>query len=164
MISFEVPGVPNSQPRQRHALRRTKAGKTFIHNYTDEKHPVNTYKAVVRLCCKSAMRSIELMSGPVEMQLLFVFPRSKAQTTKNKPMHRLPHAKKPDLDNLEKAILDALNGVAWVDDSQVCKVLKEKIIAAGDEQPRTIVRIRPYVLRDCDGSTKNTSARSEPTG
>lgn len=30
--------------------------------------------------------------------------------------------KKPDADNLAKAVMDALNGVAWVDDSQVVRV------------------------------------------
>lgn len=30
--------------------------------------------------------------------------------------------KKPDVDNLAKAVMDALNGVAWVDDSQVVRV------------------------------------------
>lgn len=162
MISFEVPGIPNSQPRQRHTLRRTKTGKTFIQNYTPQDAPVNSYKAVVRLCCRFAMREKKLIEGPIEMQLVFIFPRSKSQTWKNKPMHRMEHTKKPDLDNLEKAILDALNGVAWVDDSQVCRVLKEKLIASGDESPRAIVRIRPYVLRANDGSSQNSPPRSEP--
>ena len=31
--------------------------------------------------------------------------------------------KRGDLDNLAKAILDGLNGVAWIDDSQVCQLL-----------------------------------------
>ena len=34
----------------------------------------------------------------------------------------IPHIKKPDADNLAKAVMDALNKVAWVDDSQVIKV------------------------------------------
>lgn len=34
--------------------------------------------------------------------------------------------KKPDIDNLCKAVLDALNGVAWDDDSQIVKLSAAK--------------------------------------
>ena len=34
--------------------------------------------------------------------------------------------KKPDIDNMQKAVLDALNGLAWDDDSQIVKVTAEK--------------------------------------
>lgn len=37
------------------------------------------------------------------------------------------HTKKPDLDNLEKTILDALNGVFYRDDSIIWSVTKEKL-------------------------------------
>lgn len=47
------------------------------------------------------------------------------------------HQKKPDLDNLAKPVLDALNGVLWVDDSQVCSLYVQKMYkqqdAEGDE-------------------------------
>lgn len=36
---------------------------------------------------------------------------------------------KPDLDNITKAILDALNGVAWYDDSQVVSLTINKYYA-----------------------------------
>jgi Holliday junction resolvase RusA-like endonuclease len=36
-----------------------------------------------------------------------------------------------DVDNLLKPILDALKGVAWVDDTQVCEVLCRRIPARG---------------------------------
>lgn len=35
-------------------------------------------------------------------------------------------ASKPDIDNIEKAIFDGMNGVVWKDDVQVVKVTKQK--------------------------------------
>lgn len=58
-------------------------------------------------------------------------------------MPRLPHAKKPDRDNLDKAYLDALRGLLWIDDAQICDGRIEKWIAAGDEQPHVLITVTP---------------------
>ena len=47
--------------------------------------------------------------------------------------------KKPDIDNIMKAVLDALNGVAYYDDSQVCKVNFMKMYS---EDPRLKILIK----------------------
>lgn len=49
-----------------------------------------------------------------------------------------PQWPRKDIDNLEKAVLDALNGVAWHDDSQVVRVVKSKSYGT---EARTTVRI-----------------------
>ena len=48
------------------------------------------------------------------------------------------HTQKPDLDNLEKAILDGLNRIAFADDSQVALVYKLK---RWDMTSRTVVSV-----------------------
>lgn len=69
----------------------------------------------------------------VEVRLHFFFARQR---------HRLgPHAQRPDLDNLVKLVLDALNGVAWADDGQVSHVIASKSRIAVTE-PQTIVEVR----------------------
>jgi crossover junction endodeoxyribonuclease RusA len=68
--------------------------------------------------------------GAVCVKFEFVMPRPKA-TPKTTP----PAVKKPDLDKLERAILDALTGVCWKDDSQVDDMHARKRIAESDEQP-----------------------------
>jgi Holliday junction resolvase RusA-like endonuclease len=50
-------------------------------------------------------------------------------------------SRRPDLDNLVKAVLDALNGLAWRDDAQIHTLHISKVVAAGDEQPHVQVRI-----------------------
>ena len=45
---------------------------------------------------------------------------------------RKPYTKKPDADNLAKAILDALNGVAYPDDAQIVKLTVRKRYGEAD--------------------------------
>jgi len=54
---------------------------------------------------------------------------------------RIRHAKKPDRDNLDKALMDSLTGLLWIDDAQVCDGRITKWIAAGDEQPHVVVTL-----------------------
>jgi Holliday junction resolvase RusA-like endonuclease len=50
--------------------------------------------------------------------------------------------KKPDCDNIAKAVLDALNGIAYYDDSQVVTVTVEKLYS---DTPRVEVEITEEV-------------------
>ena len=58
----------------------------------------------------------------------------------NCPTTRWP-IKKPDSDNIIKIILDALNGVCYYDDAQICKVNFEKKYAEISETRITIKEI-----------------------
>lgn len=58
----------------------------------------------------------------VRLELEFVLPRVTAL-----PKRRIvPHTSKPDLDKLTRAALDALTGVLYEDDSQVCAIVATK--------------------------------------
>lgn len=137
-IAFTIPGVPVAQPRQRHAMI---AG--HVRNYTPTKHPVNAFKAVARLAASAAMKDGPI-EGPLRVDLVFVFARPAAKVWKSKPMPRIRHTAKPDRDNLEKSVQDALNEIVWRDDAQICAGETEKWYAAGDEHPHvgiTVTRI-----------------------
>tara|TARA_R110000868_G_scaffold101057_1_gene278212 strand:- start:11235 stop:11516 length:282 start_codon:yes stop_codon:yes gene_type:complete len=82
-----------------------------------------------------ALKRMAPLGGPLKLSLVFVMPRTQNQIWKTKPMPRIWHDKKPDFDNLEKSVCDALKGLVWFDDSQICSVSTIKVIAAGDEQP-----------------------------
>ncbi len=138
-IHFKVPAVPVAQPRQRHRIQTTGAG-SFVRNYTPTKHKVNDFKATARMAA-AAVHSGPPLIGPLKMTIVFVFPRPKALIWKTKPMPRIPHSAKPDRDNCEKALLDALKGTLFVDDAQVCDGPVQKFYAAGDEQPHVSVTV-----------------------
>lgn len=72
-----------------------------------------------------------LLTGPVAVDLSFVMPRPKST-----PKRRTPAAiKRPDLDKLERAILDALTGIAFQDDAQVVELGASKRLASPAGQP-----------------------------
>ena len=66
---------------------------------------------------------------PLSVQIYFGMPIPKSTTKKNKERMIkgcVYHQKKPDLDNLIKSVLDALNGVAYEDDSQIVRISASK--------------------------------------
>lgn len=134
-ITLHVPAVPVAQPRARATVR---GGHATVYN--DDRHPVNTFKATVRMALREAYRG-EPLTGPLRCDCLFIMPRPQAMVWKTKPMPRTFHDKKPDRDNLDKAVMDALKGLAWIDDAQVCDGTIQKQIAAGNEQPHAIITI-----------------------
>lgn len=91
----------------------------------------------------------EPLSGPlcVDVHLFFGRPKNHFGTGRNaaklKETAPIWHTSRPDRDNLDKLVLDALSGVFWRDDAQVCA---GEIIKQYSERPRTeifIKRLRP---------------------
>lgn len=142
-VTFTVPGEPVPQPRHRAGVQKKgrRAGKAQL--YLPDDHPVHTFKAAVALVAGQACRGRKVPAGgPVELTLVFVFPRPGYLVWKKKAMPREVMTAKPDLDNLAKAVKDAMNGIAWADDAQVVRTVQEKWYAAGGEPARTVVTVR----------------------
>lgn len=131
MASIEVLGKPLAQPRQRHALIGG-----HVRNYLPADHPVNGFKLEIR-----SKWDTPLTLNPVACEITAIFPRPQSKTKKRGPNPRLSHTSKPDCDNVAKSVCDALNGVAWKDDSQVVHLVVRKFVAAADENARTIIEI-----------------------
>ena len=75
---------------------------------------------------------ISLEKKPVIVFLTFVLPRPKSAPKKTTPRA----TKKPDIDKLSRAILDAVGSAGvWHDDSQVVFLSADKRIAEIDEHP-----------------------------
>jgi Holliday junction resolvase RusA-like endonuclease len=122
MIIF-IPGEPIAQPR---AKVSTKGG--FARAYTERDHPIHAYKQAIRLAYVNA--GGEVLEGPVEIRITCWFERPKSHSKKRR-QQRESKTTKPDLDNVGKAILDALNEIAYNDDGQVYRLTVEKWYVGG---------------------------------
>lgn len=112
-----IPGTPVAKGRPRVSRWGT---------YTPEK-TVN-YENLVKLSYMQQVNK-DPLDGALEAEMTFYFPIPKSYTKKKKELiksGKLKFLKKPDIDNCIKAILDALNGVAFCDDNQVFKVTARK--------------------------------------
>ena len=74
-------------------------------------------------------------TGPVRVRLRFAL-----RAPKRVPCHH--HVKRPDLDKLCRAALDACTGVLWKDDSQVYSLGATKRYATNHEPPHVRILIR----------------------
>lgn len=140
-IRIRVDMEPIAQPRQRSRIVQPRDGEPYVQNYTPAKHPVQNYKRCLQVA--ASRFSGQPLNGAIRCNVLFVFPRPQSRVWKTKPMPREYHTKKPDRDNLDKAVLDALSGVVWTDDSRVCDGRITKVIAAGNEEPHVLITITP---------------------
>ena len=135
-----IPGEPVAQGRPRFA----RAGK-FVRTYDPAKS--RNWKAMATDFFRQAMpedaAGLRLMfpSGPVEVEIVAVFSCPKGDHRKV-PVGRRPHSKRPDCENVAKAILDAATAAGvWGDDSQVQVLGVVKWIAAQGEAPYVRVEV-----------------------
>ena len=112
MISFYVPGQPQGKGR----ARSTKSG----HHYTPEK--TRNYENAIGLIAKSAMNNKEPFNKYVRVEIIafYVIPKNWPIKKKDKAfLGEIRPTTKPDLDNIAKVVLDAMNKIVYNDDSQV---------------------------------------------
>lgn len=118
-IQFCIPGnpVPKGRPRF------TRQGRT----YTPAK--TKTYEDEVKAIALSAMVG-EPLETPVAVYVRAIFPVP-ASYSKKRTEACLSgserHTKRPDLDNVVKAITDGMNGVVYVDDAQIVRLVATKV-------------------------------------
>lgn len=138
-ISFTVPGDPVPQPR----IRATRSG----HVYTPS-GPIGPYKAALGLmaAAEARRRGWERTEGPVWVMIEWVFARPPSHLTAAGELRAtapaFPGLRCGDIDNLEKAVLDAITraGVVWKDDAQVVAVTKSKRYGAASKTAVTVRR------------------------
>jgi len=88
-------------------------------------------------------QEVRILEGPLSMNCTFTIEIPKSFSKKKKrELLGTPHIKRPDLDNFIKFYLDLLNGIAYVDDAQICKITASKFYG---ECPTTSIWISSYV-------------------
>lgn len=129
-IKFTVPGVPVGKGRPRFM----KNG----HTYTPQK--TRDYEDKVVLCwkCQSGKGFAAGVPLAANISAFFSVPRNLSREKAN-ALDSTPHTKRPDADNVAKAILDALNGHAYQDDSAIAFLSVQKYYLLG--APRVEVTI-----------------------
>ena len=141
MISFFVAGEPQPQPRPRPI-----PGRMGVYNPTT----ANEWKAQV-MAEAQKHRPPAPIEGPVRVGLTFQFdrPNSHFKAAKGvvtlKPDAPFFHATKPDCDNLEKAVLDAITntGGFWSDDAAVAWISTRKLYAGPGCPTGCMIQIKP---------------------
>ncbi|MCG9064700.1 RusA family crossover junction endodeoxyribonuclease [Laribacter hongkongensis] len=136
IVRFEVPGTPVGKGRPKVSTR----GGKFARMYTPEK--TASYEGLIALSARQAMGGRPLIDGPVDVSLMIrlAVPASWSKKKQAAALagQVLP-TKKPDADNVLKAVFDGMNGVVWVDDVQACGVMLRKRYA---ETPGVTVVVR----------------------
>lgn len=117
-VNLTIEGTPVAKSRPRF----TRTGRV----YTDAK--TKAAEQAIRSAWLTQVGSRKPHTGPVSMTLIAMFEPPKSWPKWQRELAQstnLPHNTKPDFDNLAK-IVDALNGLAWIDDSQLDMVLIRK--------------------------------------
>lgn len=115
-IMFEVPGKPQGKAR----ARTTRYG-----TYTPEKTVL--YENLIKVCYRQV--TDYYTEEPLHMTIEAVFEpvKSTSKVRRKKMLEgEIKPSKKPDIDNIAKVVLDALNGVAYKDDTQVISLAVTK--------------------------------------
>lgn len=131
MIGFTIPGKPYGKGRPRF----TRSG----HVYTPEK--TADYEKLVKLSYQQAAHG-QMLTGSIGVTMFAVFtpPKSDSKKVKEKKVSgEVTPTVKPDCDNIAKTILDALNGLAYKDDSQVVDL---HVYKAYGNEAKVIVSLR----------------------
>jgi Holliday junction resolvase RusA-like endonuclease len=125
-IMFKVPGTPKGKGRPKFAKR----GNKVITRTPDD---TVVYENLVKIKAEEAMQGRELFSGRVslEARMGFAIPESWSKKKKAQALAgEISPTGKPDIDNVIKALGDAMNGVVFKDDSQICAVRASKYYGA----------------------------------
>ncbi len=143
-IWFRVPGPPKGKARAR-TFYNPKLGR--MQSITPEGTVL--YENLIKTCYMEKAQE-EKFEGyfnkePIHMMIVATYEIPKSTSKKRRLLmearEELP-CKKPDADNIAKVICDALNKVAYGDDTQICSLKVDKRYTRADEEASVLVCIK----------------------
>lgn len=138
-IKFEVKGTPVAKGRPRLGKFRT---------YTPQK--TKNFEELIKLSFANKYPKFTPFMGElrVKVDAIFEVPKSYSQKKKVMLIHT-GYTHRPDVDNLTKSVLDALNGLAYKDDAQVCSLHFDKYYG---KEAKVIIEIEEVTSNERAGT------------
>ena len=135
IYEFEVPGKITGKGRPRVNTETAIA-------YTPAK--TKNYEELIKQYFIIKYRGIDFLEGRIfiTIKAFISIPKNASKKEKEEMLKgKISPTKKPDIDNIAKIVLDALNKLAFKDDNQVTKLNLEKIYA---EEEKLYIKIEEY--------------------
>ena len=131
IIRITVPGQPQGKGRARVCLRGG-----YARAYTPDS--TAAYENLIKLAYGN--RGISVVPVELAVTAYYRIPKAFSKKKRNEALsgHMRPQTK-PDIDNVVKVVCDALNKVAYNDDTQVVKIVAEKYYG---ETPGIVIEIK----------------------
>jgi Holliday junction resolvase RusA-like endonuclease len=137
-IEFTVYGSPVAQPQTK-AQGFIKNGKALAHVYEPggKDSPARQWKHEVKQAALGQFgKDSPLWDGPLRLSVRLFLPRPQSLYREKDPSGEIYHAAGKDIDNLFKAISDALNGIVYRDDKQIAEAHVAKFYHEKQGRPR----------------------------
>lgn len=102
-----------------------RAGALGKRRFTPQKQAAHMYVIQQTAIAKMQLDNASIIEGPIQATIRVYYPYPSSWSQKKKAAIKWK-VSRPDCDNLAKIILDALNGIVWVDDAQVVELCVQK--------------------------------------
>ena len=134
-VYIEIPGEPVAQGRPRFSNH----GKHPVAYDPKKSRDWKAYAATLMRQVKPEPFPAEC---PLQLTVSAYWACPKSEYRKREPRPLRWRTKRPDADNVLKAVKDAGSGVLWVDDSQIAVAVVEKMTASQGEPARVNLAVR----------------------
>jgi len=144
-ITFEVIGIPRPGGSKNAII--TSRGKVAVFDSCKYNRQWRDSVAAAAIEAKERLGFVGLMTGPVGIIINFKLPRPKSHFRTGKYAEQVrPGAPKypitkPDYLKLTRSTEDALTGILWVDDAQICEAEHTKDYAMEAENIGATIRV-----------------------
>lgn len=132
---FEVPGKIVGKERPRVNMY---TGRVYTPGKTKD------YEFLIQQYFKMKYQRYEMLEGRLSINIIayLKIPKSTSKAKVEEMLeNKISPTKKPDVDNIAKSILDAMNNFVFKDDNQVSKISVEKRFAL---EEKAVIEVEEY--------------------